>query len=93
MSPILANIYLHDVLDQWFIENYASKSAVIVRYDEDVPIVKAKLKQCRVNAREATKWRERWALRLRRVLSLETAERKLKKDDRYARIDTWPWDE
>jgi len=35
MSPILANIYLHYVLDQWFLENYGSKDAVIVRYADD----------------------------------------------------------
>lgn len=35
MSPILANIYLHYVLDQWFLENYASHKAVIVRYADD----------------------------------------------------------
>jgi group II intron reverse transcriptase/maturase len=35
MSPILSNIYLHYVLDQWFIENHASQEAVIVRYADD----------------------------------------------------------
>lgn len=35
MSPILANIYLNEVLDQWFLENYASYSNVIVRYADD----------------------------------------------------------
>lgn len=35
MSPILANIYLHEVLDQWFIENFASYNNVIVRYADD----------------------------------------------------------
>lgn len=35
MSPILANIYLHEMLDTWFIENYASYSNVIVRYADD----------------------------------------------------------
>lgn len=35
MSPILANIYLHYVLDQWFLENYGSKDAVIARYADD----------------------------------------------------------
>lgn len=35
MSPILANIYLHHVLDRWFMTNYASKDAVIVRYADD----------------------------------------------------------
>lgn len=35
MSPVLANVYLHYGLDEWFLENYASKDAVIVRYADD----------------------------------------------------------
>jgi RNA-directed DNA polymerase len=35
MSPILANIYLNEVLDQWFLENHASYDNVIVRYADD----------------------------------------------------------
>lgn len=35
MSPILANIYLNEALDQWFVERYASYSNVIVRYADD----------------------------------------------------------
>lgn len=35
MSPILANIYLNEAVDQWFVENYASYSNVIVRYADD----------------------------------------------------------
>lgn len=35
MSPILANIYLHHVLDKWFVTNYGSKEAVMVRYADD----------------------------------------------------------
>ena len=35
MSPILANIYLNEVLDQWFLENYASYNNIIVRYADD----------------------------------------------------------
>lgn len=34
-SPILANIYLNEVVDQWFLENYASYNNVIVRYADD----------------------------------------------------------
>ena len=34
-SPILANIYLHEVLDQWFLENHASYNNIIVRYADD----------------------------------------------------------
>ena len=35
MSPILANIYLDVVVDQWFIKNYASCNKIIVRYADD----------------------------------------------------------
>lgn len=35
MSPILSNIFLHYALDQWFIENYSSQEAVMVRYADD----------------------------------------------------------
>lgn len=35
MSPILANIYLHEAIDTWFIEEYASYNNVIVRYADD----------------------------------------------------------
>jgi RNA-directed DNA polymerase len=35
MSPVLANVYLHYALDEWFLKNYASKRAVIVRYADD----------------------------------------------------------
>jgi RNA-directed DNA polymerase len=34
-SPILANIYLNEVLDQWFLENWASHNNIIVRYADD----------------------------------------------------------
>lgn len=35
MSPILANIYLNEVIDQWFISHYASHDKIIVRYADD----------------------------------------------------------
>ena len=35
MSPVLANIYLNEVIDQWFIEKFASYNNVIVRYADD----------------------------------------------------------
>lgn len=35
MSPILSNIFLHYALDTWFLENYGSNQAVIVRYADD----------------------------------------------------------
>ena len=35
MSPILANIYLNEVIDQWFLNNYANYNNIIVRYADD----------------------------------------------------------
>ena len=35
MSPILANIYLNEVVDQWFIKSYANYNNIIVRYADD----------------------------------------------------------
>ncbi len=35
MSPILANIYLHEVIDMWFITKYGSYNNMIVRYADD----------------------------------------------------------
>lgn len=34
-SPILANIYLNEVIDQWFVKNYMSSNNIIVRYADD----------------------------------------------------------
>jgi RNA-directed DNA polymerase len=34
-SPVLANIYLHEMLDSWFINNWASYNRIIVRYADD----------------------------------------------------------
>ncbi len=35
MSPALANIYLNEVIDQWFLRNHSLFSNVIVRYADD----------------------------------------------------------
>lgn len=35
VSPILANIYLDEVLDKWFMSNHASYNSIIVRYADD----------------------------------------------------------
>ena len=35
MSPMLANIYLNHVIDQWFEEHFAPKGAKMVRYADD----------------------------------------------------------
>ena len=34
-SPTLANIYLNEVVDQWFLANYGSYNNIIVRYADD----------------------------------------------------------
>ena len=34
-SPILANIYLNEMLDQWFLENYNASKDIVVRYADD----------------------------------------------------------
>lgn len=35
VSPVLANIYLHFALDEWFMTEWASKKAVMTRYADD----------------------------------------------------------
>jgi RNA-directed DNA polymerase len=35
MSPVLANIYLHTVLDEWFLQNHTRHGDVIIRYADD----------------------------------------------------------
>ena len=35
ISPILANVYLHYCLDEWFLRNYSQNDAVIIRYADD----------------------------------------------------------
>ena len=38
VSPILANIFLHYILDEWFMKNYSNKGKII-RYADDVVFV------------------------------------------------------
>jgi RNA-directed DNA polymerase len=38
VSPILANIYLHEVIDQWAEERYGARRHKLVRYADDVVI-------------------------------------------------------
>ena len=45
MSPILSNIFLHYALDTWFLENYGSNQAVIVRYADDAIFMFSKEQQ------------------------------------------------
>ena len=35
MSPVLANVYLNEVLDQWFVKEFGSYNNIIVRYADD----------------------------------------------------------
>ncbi len=42
VSPILSNIYLNEILDEWFAENYASQDAQMVRYADDAIFMFAK---------------------------------------------------
>lgn len=35
MSPVLANLYLNEVIDHWFLRNYGSYNNIIVRYADD----------------------------------------------------------
>ena len=39
MSPVLANVFLHYCLDEWFVKNHASKGGYIVRYADDAVFV------------------------------------------------------
>jgi RNA-directed DNA polymerase len=47
MSPILSNIFLHYALDTWFVENYSSQQAVIVRYADDAVFMFSKEQQAK----------------------------------------------
>jgi group II intron reverse transcriptase/maturase len=35
MSPVLANIYLHETLDEWFLQKHSLHGNVIIRYADD----------------------------------------------------------
>jgi hypothetical protein len=35
MSPVLANVFLHYALDEWFVRNHGSKGRILVRYADD----------------------------------------------------------
>jgi group II intron reverse transcriptase/maturase len=36
VSPILANIYLHEVLDKWFSKHFANHNQAMIRYADDI---------------------------------------------------------
>jgi hypothetical protein len=60
--------------------------AIIVPKDEDVAVIRRKVEVCRARG-------DKWTKRLRKIISLETAEAKMESDERYCRIDTWPAEE
>lgn len=64
MSPILANIYLHYVIDQWFLTNYGSNSAVIVRYADDAVFMFSKEEQAKDFLVQLTKRLDQYGLSL-----------------------------
>ena len=58
--------------------------AIIVEWDEDVRVVRDCLNELTAAGQE-------WPCQLRRVVSLETAKRHLKRGDtRFARLEQWP---
>lgn len=64
MSPVLANVFLHYALDEWFLKNYASNGAIIVRYADDAVFIFEKENQAE-NFKQALKSRlEKFALKL-----------------------------
>jgi RNA-directed DNA polymerase len=64
MSPILANIYLHEVLDEWFIRNHATYSNIIVRYADDAVFFFKSEEKARKFAAELFKRVNEYGLRL-----------------------------
>lgn len=64
MSPVLANVFLHYALDNWFLENYASRGAIIVRYADDAVFIFEREDQAN-DFKQALKVRlEKFALKL-----------------------------
>ena len=64
VSPILSNIYLNEVLDQWFQENYASKDAQMVRYADDAIFMFATQEQAENFLSTLTNRMEKYRLKL-----------------------------
>lgn len=60
--------------------------AIIVEDDEDIQVVGAKLTELLARG-------VKWAKKVTKIVSLETAKAKLQDgDSRYARLDTWPFE-
>lgn len=64
MSPVLANIYLNEVIDQWFMENYASHDRVIVRYADDAIFFFTKEEEAKQFLAELKQWVKAFGLSL-----------------------------
>lgn len=64
MSPILANIYLNEAIDQWFVDTYASYSNIIVRYADDAVFFFKKQEQADAFLTDLQKRVERFGLTL-----------------------------
>ena len=64
VSPILSNIYLHYVLDEWFVTNYASKNAQMVRYADDAIFMFATKDQAESFIEDLVKRTSHYKLRL-----------------------------
>jgi len=69
VSPILANIYLHDVLDQWFKEKYQNHYQRMVRYADDVIFCFKRREDAEVFYHELKKRMEEGGLRLNEAKS------------------------
>ena len=81
MSPILANIYLNEALDQWFVENYASYSNIIVRYADDAVFLFKKKEEAEVFLKDLQQRVERFGLSLNMAKSRTVDFRKSENND------------
>lgn len=64
MSPILANIYLNNVVDKWSIQNYGSKNALMVRYADDAIFMFASREEAETFLKDFTQRIERFKLKI-----------------------------
>jgi group II intron reverse transcriptase/maturase len=64
MSPVLANVFLHYALDEWFLKNYASNGAIIVRYADDAVFIFEQEEQAKLFKDELKARLEKFGLKL-----------------------------
>jgi RNA-directed DNA polymerase len=86
ISPLLANVYLHEVLDQWFEKEFKPRlggRAVLIRYADDLLIVFGKERDARRVAAVLPQRVARYGLRLHpektRLVSFQVPQDKEKK--------------